>query len=108
MFAFVAAIGIALAAFYACACTSGRCTTACPTGAESREIGLRDGIVLAPLVACIVALALWPGLILERGEDSVTEKVDAVAAANESEPVAAAPAPGKGWTGYGPVVGEND
>ena len=29
-----------------------------PEGAESREIGLRDGIVLAPLVALIVALAL--------------------------------------------------
>ena len=30
VFAFVAAIGIALAAFYACGCTSGRCTTASP------------------------------------------------------------------------------
>ena len=29
----------------------------------------------------IVALALWPGLILERSEDSVTEKVGAVALA---------------------------
>ena len=56
-----------------------------PEGAESREIGIRDGIVLAPLVAVIVALALWPGLILERGEASVTEKVDAVAAATASE-----------------------
>ena len=37
-----------------------------PEGAESREIGLRDGVVLAPLVACIVALALYPGLILDR------------------------------------------
>ena len=36
--------------------------------------------MLAPLVAVIVALALWPGLILERGQSSVTEKVDAVAA----------------------------
>ena len=53
----------------------------------------------APLVAVIVALALYPGLILERGETSVAEKVEAVQAADE-EPVAGRP----GWTGYGPVV----
>ena len=44
-----------------CASTSGRCTTGsrrAPSRARSR---LRDGVVLAPLVACIVALALWPG-----------------------------------------------
>jgi hypothetical protein len=38
--------------------------------------------VLAPLVALIIALALWPGLILERGQDAVTEKVGAVALAD--------------------------
>jgi hypothetical protein len=42
-----------------------------PEGIESREIGLRPALVIAPLVACIVALALYPGLILERGEPSV-------------------------------------
>jgi hypothetical protein len=26
---------------------------------------------VVPLVLCIIALALWPGLILERGEASV-------------------------------------
>jgi hypothetical protein len=34
---------------------------------------VRDGAVLAPLVAVIVALALYPGVILERGEASVAE-----------------------------------
>ena len=32
----------------------------------SREIGLRDGLVLAPLVLCILGLALYPQLILQR------------------------------------------
>ena len=44
-----------------------------PEGVESREIGCATAIVLAPLVAVIVALALYPGLILERGEASVDE-----------------------------------
>ena len=35
-------------------------------GSRSREIGLRDGLVLAPLVLCIVGLALYPQLILKR------------------------------------------
>ena len=47
-------------------------------GATSREISLRDGLVLAPLVACIVALALYPNLILKRGEPSVLSVTAAV------------------------------
>ncbi len=54
-----------------------------PEGAESREIGPRDGLILAPLVAVIVALAMWPGMILERGEKSVTETVQAVTGQSE-------------------------
>jgi NADH:ubiquinone oxidoreductase subunit 4 (subunit M) len=45
---------------------------------DSREIGLRDAAVLAPLVACIIALSLYPGLILSRGEAAVEDKVAAV------------------------------
>jgi NADH-quinone oxidoreductase subunit M len=82
VFAFVAAIGIALAAFYSLRMYQRVMHNRLPEGAESREVGLRDGIILAPLVAVIVALAFWPGLILERGETSVTEKVSAVALAD--------------------------
>jgi hypothetical protein len=46
-----------------------------PDGVTSREIGWRDGAIVGGLVACIVALALYPGLILERAEDSVTSTV---------------------------------
>ena len=67
VFAFVAAIGIALAAYYALRLYQRAMHNRRPDGIESREIGLRDGAVVAALVACIVALALYPGLILHRG-----------------------------------------
>ena len=82
-FAFVAAIGVALAAFYALRLYQRTMHNRLPEGAESREISRRDSLVLTPLVACIVALALWPGLILERGEASVEDKIAAVAEARE-------------------------
>jgi NADH:ubiquinone oxidoreductase subunit 4 (subunit M) len=41
----------------------------------SREIGWRDGIVLAPLVLCILGLALYPQLILHRTDPSVKQTV---------------------------------
>jgi NADH-quinone oxidoreductase subunit M len=92
-FAVVAAIGIALAAFYSLRMYQRVMHNRLPMGAESREISVRDGLVLAPLVAAIVALALYPGLILERGETSVTEKVEAVQAAGDDELVAARGSP---------------
>jgi NADH-quinone oxidoreductase subunit M len=75
--AFVAAIGIALAAYYAIRLYQGTMHGRLPEGVESREISLRDALVLAPLVACIVALALYPGLILEAGEASVQQALEA-------------------------------
>jgi NADH-quinone oxidoreductase subunit M len=72
-FAFAAAVGVALAAFYAIRLFQQTMHDRLPGGVESREISLRDALVLAPLVACIVALSLYPGLILERGEASVEQ-----------------------------------
>jgi NADH:ubiquinone oxidoreductase subunit 4 (subunit M) len=46
-----------------------------PDGLLSQEIGLRDALVLAPLVACILALALYPQLILKRTNPSVEQTV---------------------------------
>jgi NADH:ubiquinone oxidoreductase subunit 4 (subunit M) len=50
-----------------------------PEGLESREIGFRDGLVLASLVLCIVGLALYPQLILKRTDASVQQAVAKVA-----------------------------
>ncbi len=79
----VAMAGVVMAAFYALRLYQRSMHNRLPAGKVSREISLRDGAVLAPLVAVIVALALWPGLILERGEASVQDKIGAVAPAQE-------------------------
>ena len=56
-----------------------------PPGATSRELGWREGAVIAPLTACIVAIALYPALILDRGEASVSRSVASVAVTDCSE-----------------------
>jgi NADH-quinone oxidoreductase subunit M len=80
--AIVASAGVVLAAFYALRLFQQTMHNRLAAGADSREISLRDGLVLGPLVAAIVALALYPGLILERGEAASQE---AVAASDQAE-----------------------
>src|SRR3954452_15531470 len=78
VFAFIASIGIVLAAYYAIRLFQGTMHHRATVNADSREIGLRDALVLAPLTACIVALALYPGLILGRAERSVEQTTASV------------------------------
>jgi NADH-quinone oxidoreductase subunit M len=78
-FAIVASVGVALAAFYAIRLFQRAMHNRLPGGVESREISLRDAAVLAPLVACIVAIALYPGLILDRSDESVAQSLNAQA-----------------------------
>jgi NADH-quinone oxidoreductase subunit M len=78
--AFVAAIGIALAAYYAIRLYQRTMHGRKPEGVESREISVRDGLVLAPLVLAIIALALHPGLILEDGEQAVQQALQTITA----------------------------
>ena len=60
-FAVVATAGIAMAAFYALRMYQRSMHNRLPAGATSRELGLRDGLVLVPLVGVILVLALTPG-----------------------------------------------
>jgi NADH-quinone oxidoreductase subunit M len=46
---------------------------------QSRELSVRDGLVLVPLVAAIIAFALYPQLALEQAEPKVAEVVAAAA-----------------------------
>jgi NADH-quinone oxidoreductase subunit M len=78
VYALVASVGIALAAYYALRLYQHAMHNRKPEGVDSREVGLLNGMVIAGLVACIVALALWPGLILDRAEDSVSEQLSSV------------------------------
>ena len=66
VFAFVAITGVAMSAYYALRLYQRTMHNRKPDGIASREIGLRDGLVLAPLVLCILGLALYPQLILKR------------------------------------------
>jgi NADH-quinone oxidoreductase subunit M len=70
-YAIVATIGVILAAYYAIRLFQRTMHNRKPEGIESREISVRDAAVLVPLVACIVALALYPQLVLERSDASV-------------------------------------
>jgi hypothetical protein len=42
-------------------------------------VGVVRGGILAGLIACIVGLALWPGLILHRADDSVSGQLSPTA-----------------------------
>jgi NADH-quinone oxidoreductase subunit M len=97
VYAFVAAIGVALAAFYAIRLFQRTMHNRRPAGIESREIGARDALVVAPMVACILALALYPGLILGRSDAAVADKIAATCPARQAEKIR------PGWTGYAPI-----
>jgi NADH-quinone oxidoreductase subunit M len=75
VYAFVAAIGIPLAAYYALRLYQHAMHNRKPEGIESREVGWRQGALIGGLVACIVAIALYPGLILQRADNSVNAQV---------------------------------
>jgi NADH-quinone oxidoreductase subunit M len=75
VYAFVAAIGIVLAAYYALRLYQHAMHNRKPDGIESREVGLVRGAILTGLIACIVGLALWPGLILHRADKSVSSQL---------------------------------
>jgi len=78
VFAFVAISGVAMSAYYALRLYQRTMHNRKPEGIASREIGLRDGLVLVPLVLCIVGLALYPQLILHRADKSVEARIEAV------------------------------
>jgi NADH-quinone oxidoreductase subunit M len=75
VFAIVAISGVAMSAYYALRLYQRTMHNTRPEGLESREIGLRDGLVLVPLVLCILGLALYPQLILKRTDASVQQAV---------------------------------
>jgi NADH-quinone oxidoreductase subunit M len=77
-FAFIAISGVAMSAYYALRLYQHAMHNRKPEGLLSREIGLRDGLVLAPLVLCILALALYPQLILHRSAPTVQQTVAGV------------------------------
>lgn len=78
--AIVAISGVAMSAYYALRLYQRTMHNRRPEGLESREIGWRDGLVLVPLVLCILGLALYPQLILKRIDGAASQSVAAVRA----------------------------
>jgi NADH-quinone oxidoreductase subunit M len=83
VFACVAISGVAMSAYYSLRLYQRTMHNRKPDGVASREISLRDGVILAPLVLCIVGLALYPQLILHRADPSVQQSVAAVTGGDE-------------------------
>jgi NADH-quinone oxidoreductase subunit M len=77
VFAFIAISGVAMSAYYGLRLYQRTMHNRKPDGIASREIAWRDGIILAPLVLCIIGLALYPQLILHRSNPSVERSVAA-------------------------------
>jgi NADH-quinone oxidoreductase subunit M len=82
VFACIAITGVAMSAYYALRlyqhAMHNRPAPQQNNGIASREISLRDGVVLAPIVLCILALALYPQLILHRTAPTVQQTVASV------------------------------
>ena len=83
-FALIASIAVVMAAYYALRLYQHAMHNRLRPSLESREIGLREGVVVGALVACIVALAVYPQLILKRTDASATATVEATQSSPES------------------------
>ena len=79
VYAIVAGAGVVLAAVYMIRLYQRSMHNPLARGAESREMSVRDGALLVPIVAVIVFLALYPQFVLERSEDSVVPQVEVAA-----------------------------
>ncbi|MDP2712631.1 MAG: NADH-quinone oxidoreductase subunit M [Solirubrobacteraceae bacterium] len=77
--AIVASTGVILAAIYALRLFITTMHNRTGARVESRELSLRDGLVLVPLVLAIIAIALYPQFALERSESTVAPPPTAAA-----------------------------
>jgi NADH-quinone oxidoreductase subunit M len=72
VYAIVAGVGVALAAFYMIRFFQRSMHNPPALGAVSREMSAADAVVIVPIVAVILFLAVYPQFILERSETTVT------------------------------------
>jgi NADH-quinone oxidoreductase subunit M len=73
--AIVALTGVVLASVYMLRMFIRAMHNRVGAGVEPREIGLADALVLVPLVLVIIALSLYPQVLLEKGENTIPGKV---------------------------------
>jgi len=94
VFSIVAFAGVVMASVYALRLYIRTMHNRTGPAVQSREISLRDGLVLVPLVLAIIAISLYPQFLLKRTERTITA-TPAVAAANLDLD--------RGWTAYAPL-----
>jgi NADH-quinone oxidoreductase subunit M len=82
--ALVASTGVVLAAFYTLRLFITTMHNRTGARVESRELTLREGFVLVPLVLLILGIALYPQFGLKRSEQSVSLTTAPVVAAQQS------------------------
>ncbi|HEX2104426.1 MAG TPA: NADH-quinone oxidoreductase subunit M [Solirubrobacteraceae bacterium] len=75
--AIVAFSGVVLASVYALRIFIRALHNRVGPSVDPREMTVRDGIVLVPLVAAILAFAFYPQIALHKGERSVTQSIQA-------------------------------
>ena len=73
--AIIATLGVAMASVYMLRMFIRTMHNRAGEAAASREIGLRDALVIVPLVAAIVAFGLYPQRALEQSETTVEQAV---------------------------------
>ena len=73
--AIIATSGMAFSAFYALRMYQRTMHNPLPDGADSREISLRDGLVIVPMVLITVVLSFCPQLIIHGSEPAVDAAV---------------------------------
>ncbi len=81
----IAFAGVAMAAYYALRLFQHAMHGRKREEIESREVPLREGVIIGALVACIVALALHPNLILRRIDGSIDTQLTAVSKISQTE-----------------------
>jgi len=92
VFSIIAFSGVVMASVYALRMYIRSMHNRVGRNVASREMTVRDGIVLVPLVATIVAFALYPQIALHKGEPAVTRAVaPAQQAASATERAEATP-----------------
>ena len=72
----VASAGVALAAVYMIRLFQGVMHDRTGVATASREIGMRELVTIAPVVAVVVALGVYPHLVLDRTEEATTAPLE--------------------------------
>ena len=98
----VAFTGVALAAVYMLRAYIRSMHNRVGPNVESRELRLGDGLVLAPLVLVILAIAVYPHFALHRSQRSVVSSIAPARAVEAANTVADLQR--RGWTAYAPLT----